>query len=431
MTDAQKRLRELRERQSRERQRMAELSRVESLDDEQRAEFDRIETGTPDLERQLRAAQAAVEAEGDGETRDAAPGAEERERLELRNKCRVGNILAATLAGRGTTGAEAELQSELGFASSDIPAELWQQPERRDGTETRAITPTPSTVGVNMADVEPFVFAPSIASRLGISFRRVPSGTYAVPTITTAPSSAAPKAKSGAADATKGAMTVTSATPKRVPARLELAVEDVAAFGNETFESSLREALSAKLSDSLDDQIINGSGSGANLNGLIAQLTAPTAQGAIVTWATASDVVAAFIEGLWATMLSDLAVAINPEGYRKLATTFQAPTTSGANGEISAASYLMDKLNSLFTNKRMPVTPGSGGLNKNATLIVARMGQPGLTRAIIPDWARLTVDDIFSGSAKGERYFTVSAIVGDVLIVQGDAFALGAMQVQT
>ena len=69
MTDAQKRLRALRERQSQERQRMAELGMAEALDDETRAELDRIETGTPDLERQLRAAQVAVDADGKGETR--------------------------------------------------------------------------------------------------------------------------------------------------------------------------------------------------------------------------------------------------------------------------------------------------------------------------------------------------------------------------
>ena len=43
MTATQKRLRELRERQSKERQKMAELSLVESLSDEQRAELDTIE----------------------------------------------------------------------------------------------------------------------------------------------------------------------------------------------------------------------------------------------------------------------------------------------------------------------------------------------------------------------------------------------------
>ena len=50
MTDAQRRLRELRDRQSKERQKLAELSRVDSLSDEQRSELDGIETGTPDLD---------------------------------------------------------------------------------------------------------------------------------------------------------------------------------------------------------------------------------------------------------------------------------------------------------------------------------------------------------------------------------------------
>ncbi|MDE2903345.1 MAG: hypothetical protein OXP73_10000, partial [Chloroflexota bacterium] len=86
MTDAQKRLRELRDRQSRERQRMAELSLVETLTDEQRSELDTIEKGTPDLERQIRAAVVAVDAEGVGETRNAEPDAEMRERIELRSR---------------------------------------------------------------------------------------------------------------------------------------------------------------------------------------------------------------------------------------------------------------------------------------------------------------------------------------------------------
>ena len=278
MTQAQKKLREALDRQSRQRGRMAEIGVLaeDAWTPEIRSEFEQLEKAVPDTEAQVRAARAAVEAE-EGEQRQASiehPDGGQRERLELRSRCRVGNILAAALAGRATSGAEAELQADLGFSTSEIPAELWQRPERRDARETRAISPAPSTVGINMADVEPFVFAPSIASRLGIAFRRVPSGTYAVPTITTAPSTAAPKDKSGAADATAGAMTVQSATPKRVPARLELAVEDVAAFGNETFEASLREALSAKLSDSLDNQVINGNGTAPNLNGLINQLTA-------------------------------------------------------------------------------------------------------------------------------------------------------------
>ena len=102
MTPSQKRLRELRERQSRERQRMAELSLLDSLDAETRAELDGIEKSTPDLERQIRAAQTAVDAEdrdsviaavtGDS----AAPGAE---RAELRANASVGRMLTGKLGG--------------------------------------------------------------------------------------------------------------------------------------------------------------------------------------------------------------------------------------------------------------------------------------------------------------------------------------------
>ena len=60
MTKTQTKLRQLRERQSKERGRMAELAIADNLDDETRAELDTIEQGTPDLERQIRAATLAV-----------------------------------------------------------------------------------------------------------------------------------------------------------------------------------------------------------------------------------------------------------------------------------------------------------------------------------------------------------------------------------
>ena len=131
MTAAQKRLRELRERQSKERQRMAELGLAESLDDETRAELDRIEQGTPDLERQLRAAAVAVEDEDRAstiETANRAPDAEQRERIELRGRASVGRYLTAALRGRAPDGAEAELQQAANV--DGIPFELWNRPAR-------------------------------------------------------------------------------------------------------------------------------------------------------------------------------------------------------------------------------------------------------------------------------------------------------------
>ena len=214
MTPAQKRLRELRERQSKERGRMAELALVDELTDEQRSELDTIEKGTPDLERQIRAATVALEEEeAAAETRETeSPDAEMRERIELRGKALLTNYLLAAARGRMVDGAEAELAAAAGVQG--IPLELWDVPaEQRQDRETRDITPAPGTVGVNLDPIRPAVFANSIAPRLGIAMPRVGSGTYATGTITTSQSADA-KEKSAAIAATAGAITVTTATPK-------------------------------------------------------------------------------------------------------------------------------------------------------------------------------------------------------------------------
>ncbi len=186
----------------------------------------------------------------------------------------------------------------------------------------------------------------------------------------------------------------------------------------------LRQALQMKLSDSLDNQIINGNGTAPNLSGLLHQLTDPAANpSAVVTWTSASETLAAYVDGLWAMSLRELSVVAGVATYQKLAATFQVPTTSGANGEMSAASYLMEQLAGFATNKRMPAAETSGTFNKSQTAIVARVGQPGLLRALIPSWGTIQVDDIYSEASKGLRHFVVSALVGDLLLVQSDAYA--------
>ena len=100
MTPAQKRLRELRERQSKERGRMAELAVADNLTDETRAELDGIEKGVPDLERQLRAAQIAVETE-ETEQRTATPAydgdGEDRELRDLRAEVKLFGYVSAAV----------------------------------------------------------------------------------------------------------------------------------------------------------------------------------------------------------------------------------------------------------------------------------------------------------------------------------------------
>ena len=150
MTPAQTKLRQLRERQSQERGRVAELAVADALTDETRAEMDTIETGTPDLERQLRAATSAVETE-ESEQRAAgdtpAGDTEDRERAELRGKVKLGGYVAAAIEQRGADGAEAEYNAAVGIAGNRFPLELLAPPEQRAArVEDR------ETTGVDTAD---------------------------------------------------------------------------------------------------------------------------------------------------------------------------------------------------------------------------------------------------------------------------------------
>ncbi|MCY4396345.1 MAG: hypothetical protein OXC10_14550 [Rhodospirillaceae bacterium] len=429
MTEAQRRLRELRERQSQERGRMAELSRVESLDDEQRAEMDKIETGTPDLERQLRAAQAAVDIEADkeNETREATPDAEMRERLELRSKCRVGAFLLARLEGHQIQGAEAELAAAAKTTPGKIPLELWERPP---APEKRAVTDAPDTVGVNLDAIRPQIFARSVCPRLGIAMPRVPSGSYASATISQALTAAA-LAKGASAVATAAGFTVSTSTPKRISARMEIAIEDVAAVGTETFETAIRENLALALTAQLDFQALNGDGQAPSLTGLFQALTDPDAPGSDV--AAFDDFVAGFaagIDGLWASKMQEISIVCGAETYALSTRSFRDGTDD--RGQKAFADYAMANFGAMawWTNARMP-DPASN--IQQAILYRTGMSEfendGGIRTATLPIWNEIGIDDIYSLSASGQRAFTMHILAGDIVLQQPAAYKQIAFRV--
>ncbi len=408
----------LRQEQSKARERVIALNKLEELSEEQRTELntavDRLEAIEPEIRAAVTAEAAERAALAEEARTDSDVDPETRERNELAKQARLTNFLQCAITGRRPSGPEAELRAAVGQGDADIPLLMFDVPHReRLQAETRAVTPAGASVGITMGTVQPFIFAPSVASALGIEIRDVPSGTYAIPTITTAPSSAAPKAKAGVADSTAGALTVASATPKRIPARLSLSLEDIAAVGTDSFEDSLRQALQGQLSNSMDNQIINGDGNAPNLNGIINQLGNPGAPAAAVeTFDRWVSLVAAVVDGLWANSLQEISSIWNPDAYVQAASKFR-----GTDGDMTAASYLMEKTAGFRANSRMPAKAAH-----IATGIAARLGQPGIARAVVPSWGRLTVDDIYTDSGKGQRHITVSAIVGDLLLVQSSAY---------
>ena len=432
MSPAQKRLRELLDRQSHDRQRGLELAQIDELDDAQRTELDTIEKRSADTERQLRAARAAVEDEDRQSTIDrgnAEPDAEMRARIELRSRAAVGRYLSAALRGRLPDGAERELGEAAGLEPGQIPFELWQRPpapapEHRDA-EHRAITPAPSTVGVNLDVLRPYVFAPSVVDKLMCDMPTIPSGTFASGTISTsATAGAVPKGGSGTTGdvpETAASFTVTTSTPHRIGASLQLSLEDVAAVGQQNFESLLREHLSLAVSDELDDQMLNGDGQGDNITGFFQRLTDPSAPAANVeTWTRFLAIQSGGIDGLWATELSEIGLIVGPDTYRLAAATFQ-----GTDSEESAASYLKRMGSPMYgfvTNSRMPDT--ASNVQQGILCRKGRSMMPNPMRtAVCGSYGYFTVDDIYTGAQKGQRRFVINTLITDVILVQPDAYA--------
>ena len=413
---------------------MAELSLLDKLDTETRAELDTIEQSTPDLERQLRAAASAVETEDKSTVVDTGDGAG-KDRAELRSAASIGRFLIGAATGR-TTGPEAELQQELSLNPNQIPLEMWQRPaETRAATEKRAITPAPSTVGVNLDVIRPYMFAPSVADRLMIDMPMVESGTYATGTITGA-ATAGSAAKTTDVPEDAATIEVTTTTPHRIGASLNLSAEDIAAVGQQNFESILRQHISMALSAELDDQILNGEAATANdandLTGIFNRLgDASPAPGATV--ADFDDFVAAFIggiDGLWATTASQVGIVAGVETYRLAAQTFRDTATDADLGSVSFADYAAAHYGGFWTNSRMP-DPES---NIQQAILTRRamsmMPEPGRV-AVCPHWGYLSVDDIYTGARKAERRYVLSVLVGDVILVQEDAYAAASFRVAT
>ena len=410
-------------RQSEIREKLNGLLGIDERTDEQNAELATLTTEAQTLEPELRAAIAAEPPAVETRVADGlAP--EVRERIELRGRVSFARMLFGLVRGRPVLdGAEHEYRESLGVADDEIPIDVFES-DRPAVREERALTPAPSTgTGVNVAPVQPFIFAPSIAPRLGIDMPSVGSGGYSEMTITTA-LPAAPKAKGGAADGTAGALTAVTATPRRISARMTVALEDVASVGVANFESALRQNVSASLSDAYDDQCINGNGTAPNVEGLIKQLTDPTNPTAVAAFDDWVDAFADQIDGLWSSMVSEVAIVANVDAYKLAAKSFRGAATAGAPNQ-TAADYLRAATGGFWTNKRMPATPSSGANNNIARGIVHRMGRPGMRTASHPTWGTIGIDDVYSDSASGQRHFTVHTLVGSkVLIVQPDAYDL-------
>ena len=123
----------------------------------------------------------------------------------------------------------------------------------------------------------------------------------------------------------------------------------------------------------------------------------------------------AVLMGLWANTIKDVSIVVGPATYQHASRTFQ--TATNYKGELSAAAYAMANAGGFWTNERMPVAASDV-----QQAILYRKGRS-MRTAVCPHWNEIGIDDIYSGSASGERFFTMHVLLGDVILVQPAAYA--------
>ena len=408
MTKNQKRLRELRERQSKERGRMAELALLETLSDEQRSELDTIEKGTADLERLMRAATIAAE---DEEKEQRAAGAaarqpegdaEDRERAELRSKVKLSGYVAAAVEQRSADGAEAEYNAAIGIAGNRFPLELLAPPEQRAARdETRATTD---------ADIQTMprrwldrLFAGTAAERVGITMESVPVGSASYP-VTTAGASAAQRQRStdAAVDAA-WTVSVTEMKPKRNAVRLLFSIEDAARIPG--LESALTRDLRMALTEGIDRAIFLGDATASGTDADIVGLNTAAITEVAVTQANkilGPGTLAAFtglVNGIHANMLGDLKVVSAVGAWR----LWEDTIVNSVADNMTLAAFLRKAGLSWSARGEIETATDDGDF---AAFVGRGMGIDGAGVAAVWEAGEL-IRDPYSGAAKGEVALTL------------------------
>ena len=135
--------------------------------------------------------------------------------------------------------------------------------------------------------------------------------------------------------------------------------------------------------------------------------------------------------GLWARTVSEVAVVAGVTTYGLSAKTFRDRVIDTGQrggvslGDTSFADYAMANYGGWWTNKRMPAADATSKVQQAILYRKGRSmmgGSGGMRTAVCPHWNMISIDDIYSGSAQGERYFTMHVLLGDVILVQPDAY---------
>lgn len=412
MTNAQK----IQVRQSEVRQRLNELLGIEERNADQAGELEKLTTEAQQLEVEFRAALAA-DPDPERTTKATAPDAEERERRELREKANLGAYIRAAATGRAPGGAEHEYAQAMG-CEGFVPLSMFgetaeDRAARREGVEERAVTAAPADASLqrNQDPILPAIFDRSVAGWLGIEMPTVPTGIKSYPVITQSVGGGMVAEDADALE-TAGVITPYDAEPKRIAGAFRIRKEDMARI--EDLEDSLRMNLNQVLADKLDDQLLNGDGTGANLDGFLSLLADPAAPAAgVETYVRYQSAFSSHIDGFYATQPTDVRFLLGPHTMRHMLSVYRA------NEDATTAFKLLSMDYGGARSTRRIADPASN----IQQAIVGRMNPAGDRVAVAPTWMGVeVVRDPYTSAKAGQVVCTATALVGGVVLLRPDVY---------
>ena len=377
MTTAQK----LAIRLSEIRSKLNELSALDDLTDEQRGEIDSLSKEYQAKEAQHRAA-LTVEAE-EQRAAEGEHGNGDGEPAEVRallDRVTLFDYLRPAAGGVGLAGAPVELAAALKVPAVGtsggvaVPWRMLETPELRAAPaprgEARAFTTTAALDGPMMQrPILQRLFGMDILGALGVRVDTVPAGATEWPLLT---GGVAPdmKAEGTAADAAVTAsFTTETLKPKRLTGKYEFTHEQAAQVAD--IEQALRRDLGDAVKAKMSDLILNGN-EGTNAHepdGFLTKLAAPDpAPTAEATYADYAGAHATAVDGIHASMETEVSSVIGVASYQHAASVYQAGSGESGSEALKrrgaacmASSFIPAAVNTIQTGNIFHAAGPNGG----------------------------------------------------------------------
>ena len=320
----------------------------DDLTDAERAELDGWQRRAQQIEGEYRAALTAESLET--ETRAFADDPEGREIRSMLDNVSIGEYLTPAVGGMPIAGRAAELNQALKvplFGAAGGVTIPWLALESREvramleDMEKRAYTTTTAYGGgIGQRPILQRLFGPGIMDALGVRIDSVPVGRTEWPLIT-AGTSVDMKAEGAAATAAVAATFQTETLkPKRLTGQFEFTAEMAAQVVD--LEAALRRDLGDSVKAQMNTLTLSGdeATNSQEPDGFLTTLTAPTDPGAASDYADYAGSHAQAVDGIHASMETEVSSVVGVASYQHAAGVYQAGSGESGSEALKRRSMM-------------------------------------------------------------------------------------------